>query len=138
MREQQELFSSYVDQIIQYVDDNKIDEAKKLLFNNAVTTNTNIRLTIESMVEILEKQMNTTEKEATANADLAKTLLIVISVFSAIASSVIAFLITKNITVPLKRVTEAVIMLQKRAKSVQQQLTKQLMRLVVSLNQPKK
>lgn len=107
MREQQELFSSYVDQIIQYVDDNKIDEAKKLLFNNAVTTNTNIRLTIESMVEILEKQMNTTEKEATANADLAKTLLIVISVFSAIASSVIAFLITKNITVPLKRVTEA-------------------------------
>jgi methyl-accepting chemotaxis protein len=104
---QQLAYNEYVDTIIEYVDNNKMDKADNMLFNFAVPANRSIQQSINTIVDFQKQQMNSARDEATENASVSKTLLITVSVVFSIIAVVLAFIITKNITNPLKRLTDA-------------------------------
>lgn len=107
IKAQQLLYKGYVDEIIQAVDDGAVDKAKKILFESAVPTNKSIQQSINNIVDFQTKEMKISNANTLSNASFAKNLLIILSVLGGILSMTLAFIITSNITKPLKRLTES-------------------------------
>ncbi|HWJ78814.1 MAG TPA: MCP four helix bundle domain-containing protein, partial [Niallia sp.] len=107
IKEQQTLYNDYVDQIIIYVDNNQQDKALNMLFNFAVPANKSIQQSINNLVDFQTELMKTSQTDTTASAANSKVLLIVISVVSSLLVIVLAVLIIRNITNPLKRLTNS-------------------------------
>lgn len=107
LKEQQELYNNYVDQVIYYVDNNEMEKAYNVLFNNAVPANVAIQDSINTIVNFQTEQMNSTKENTTTNANTSKLIQIIVAAIATIASSLLAIFIIKNITVPLRRLTKA-------------------------------
>ena len=104
---QQELYSGYVDKIIDFVNNGQTEEATFTLFNYAVPSNAAMQESIKTIVDYQTELMNTSSDETTAHASFSKKLLIVISILGAIGAISLALLIISRITNPLKRLTRA-------------------------------
>ena len=105
INEQQVLYNGYVDEIIKYVDHNDIDKAENILFESAVPSNKSIQQSINNIVDFQTTQMDTLSVNTSDSANFSKTLLIIISIVSTLIAVGLAYLITRNITNPLKRLT---------------------------------
>lgn len=107
VEEQMALYSKYVDEVINLVNSGNQDGAYNVLFEKAVPTNENIRQSVSKIIKFQEVQMANASEEATTTVDNTTTLLISISVISTIIAFGLAIFITRNITVPLRRLTNA-------------------------------
>lgn len=107
VEEQMALYSKYVDEVIDLVNSGNQDGAYNVLFEKAVPVNENIRQSISKIVDFQETLMSNTSEEATTTVDNTTTLLISASVIGAIIAIALTLYITKNITVPLRRLTNA-------------------------------
>ena len=107
LKEQQNLYNGYVDEIIKYVDNNQSEKAKNMLFNFAVPANQDIQQSINNIVDFQTELMNASSEDTTSSTSLSKLLLIVISILGTIVAVILAIVITKNITSPLKRLTDS-------------------------------
>lgn len=107
IKEQQVLYSGYLDDIINYLDNNQSVEANNMLFNSAVPVLQSIQKSINTIVDFQTNQMNTSSENTTVSTNFNKMLLIVISVVSAIIATILAIIITRNITIPLMKLTNA-------------------------------
>ena len=107
IKEQQTLYNGYVDEIVKYIDNNQEDKALNMLFNFAVPANKDIQQSINNIVDFQNEQMNSTKLDTTASASNSRVILIIISVVGAIVAIGLAVLIIKNITNPLKRLTNS-------------------------------
>lgn len=107
LKAEQTSYYEYVDQVIEYVDNNEMDKAQNMLFNFAVPSNQAIQQSINYIVEFQTEVMNKSHEESTSSASFSKALLIVISIVSAIIAIILTFLMQKQITQPLKRLTDA-------------------------------
>lgn len=107
IKEQQAHYTEHVDEIIRLVRNEQMDDAYAVLFEKAVPANRAILDSISNIVDFQNEQMHTTSKETTNTANLATTLLIVISIMGVILAAVLAVIITRGITIPLKRLTTA-------------------------------
>ncbi|MBQ0140104.1 MAG: MCP four helix bundle domain-containing protein [Kurthia sp.] len=107
IKEQQELYNGYVDTIIDYVDKKQIKEAQTILFDKAVPANKEIQQSINSIVSYQKDQMNTLSTQTSEQATFSKTLLIFVSSIGSIVAIVLAVIVTRKITIPLKRLTDA-------------------------------
>lgn len=107
VKEQQKLYSEYADQIVDYVNKNQLDKAKDTLFNYAVPANQKIQEAINIIVDYQVKSMNEVKDEDLADASSIKKILIIICTFTVLISIALMILIIKNITIPLKRLTDA-------------------------------
>lgn len=107
IKSNQKLYNSYVDEIIQLVDQNQMDKAQTILFNAAVPTNKEIQQSINNIVDTERAKMDQVSAESTESANSSKTLVITISLIGTLVAMFLAFLITKNITTPLNRLTNS-------------------------------
>jgi len=107
LKEQQTAYNGYVDEIIEYIDNNETDKAHNLLFNFAVPANVAIQDSINTIVDYQTEQMATSQKETTSSASSSKVLLILISVIGSIIAISLTLLMIRNITSPLKRLTDS-------------------------------
>ena len=107
VKEQQKLYNTYADKIIDYVKQDQMDKAEIMLFTYAVPANEAIQKAINNLVDFQTKQMNSTKAASAASAAKSKALLIGIAATSAVISILLAIYIIRNITVPLKRLTKA-------------------------------
>ncbi|MEL3961265.1 methyl-accepting chemotaxis protein [Lysinibacillus endophyticus] len=107
IKEQQTVYTSYVDDVIKSVDSNQIDKATEILFTYAVPANKAIQQSINNIVDFQSKQMNSTTESTKKSTDTSTTLLIIISIVGTVVAVVLGLIITRNITVPLKRLTYA-------------------------------
>ena len=107
LQEQQKLYNGYVDEIINYIEKKEVEKAENLLFSFAVPANLAMQETINTIVDFQYELMETTDKDTTSSATFSKILLIVISILGAIVAIILGLLITRNITKPLKRLTDA-------------------------------
>lgn len=107
VEEQMALYSKYVDEVINLVNSGNQDGAYNVLFEKAVPANENIRQSVSKIIKFQEVQMANASEEATTTVDNTTTLLISISVISTIIAIGLAIFITRNITVPLRRLTNA-------------------------------
>lgn len=107
VKEQQQLYSEYVDQVIDYVDKKQLDEAYDVLFNNAVPANVAIQDAINTIIDFQTEQMNTTKVDTTSHAEISIIIQIVIAALSAIVSILLTIIIVRNISAPLNKLTKA-------------------------------
>ena len=107
IKEQQLLYTEYVDDVIRYVDQNELDKATETLFNLAVPANRSIQQSINNIVNFQTEQMNITSNEATESANFSKTLLLIISIIGIVIAVLLTFKVTTNITKPLEQLTRA-------------------------------
>ena len=107
VEEQITLYTQYVDEVISYVDSGNQDEAYNVLFEKAVPANENIQQSIVKIIDFQEEQMSKTSAEATITVKNSTTLLISISVIGTIIAIGLTIFITRNIRVPLRRLTDA-------------------------------
>jgi len=107
VKDQQALYNGYVEKIIQYVNNDQNDKATNMLFNFAVPTNKAIQQSINNIVDFQTEQMNTSSNDTSDSATFSKILLIVISVVGTLLAIILAIMITRNITIPLKHVTDS-------------------------------
>lgn len=107
VKEQQQLYSEYVDQVIDYVDKKQLDEAYDVLFNNAVPANVAIQDAINTIIDFQTEQMNTTKVDTTSHAERSIIIQIVIAALSAIVSILLTIIIVRNISAPLNKLTKA-------------------------------
>lgn len=107
VKEQQQLYSEYVDQVIDYVDKKQLDEAYNVLFNNAVPANVAIQDAINTIIDFQTEQMNTTKVDTTSHAERSIIIQIVIAALSAIVSILLTIIIVRNISAPLNKLTKA-------------------------------
>ncbi|WP_342580453.1 methyl-accepting chemotaxis protein [Ureibacillus sp. FSL W7-1570] len=107
VKEQQQLYSEYVDQVIDYVDKKQLDEAYDVLFNNAVPANVAIQDAINTIIDFQTEQMNTTKADTTSHAEISIIIQIVIAALSAIVSILLTIIIVRNISAPLNKLTKA-------------------------------
>lgn len=107
VKEQQELYSKYVDEVIRYVDNDEMDKAKEVLFNYAVPANEKIQEAINTIIDYQTEQMNTTNELTSSNTQKSILMQIVITVITAIFAVFIAIFMMRNITIPLKKLTNA-------------------------------
>lgn len=107
IQEQQILYNGYVDKIINYVDSNQLEKANATLFDLAVPTNRTIQQSINNIVDFQNKEMTISTNQTTENVSFSKILLIAISAIGTIIAIALAIVIIRNITIPLKRLTES-------------------------------
>ena len=105
--EQITLYTQYVNEVISYVDSGNQDEAYNVLFEKAVPANENIQQSISKIIDFQEVQMSNTSAEATTMVKNSTTLLITMSVIGTIIAIGLTIFITRNIRVPLRRLTDA-------------------------------
>lgn len=107
IREKQEVYADYAQQIITYIDANKVSEAEALLFDQAVPTNRSIQESIDTVVAFQREEMDKLGVETTEAAAFSKQLLIIVSIIGVIIAIGLAIRITLQITRPLQRLTGA-------------------------------
>ena len=107
IKEQQALYSSYLDEIIKLVDANELDKANDMLFNLAVPANRSIQQSINTVVDFQQELMDISQVDTTSSAATSKLTLIIISTIGALVAIILAFFITTNITRPLTRLTKS-------------------------------
>lgn len=107
IKEQQALYSGYVDTIIEYVKNDQIDKAQNMLFVFAVPTNKSIQQSINNIVDYQKERMNQISDDTKDSTSFSKTLVVIISIVGAILAIILSLFIIRNITIPLNRLTEA-------------------------------
>ncbi|AWE07148.1 methyl-accepting chemotaxis protein [Lysinibacillus sp. 2017] len=107
IKEQQVVYNDYVDEIIEYVNNGQNDKAKSVLFDYAVPANRAIQQSINNIVDFQVEQMNVSSNDTTENAAFSQKILIIISILGVISAIILGIMITRNITIPLKRLTTA-------------------------------
>jgi len=107
IEEQQILYTQYAEQIINYIDNNQTDQAYAILFDKAVPANQAIQTAVDTIVDFQTKEMEIVSTNASDKANSSSILLITISIFGIIIAIVLAVYITKNISSPLRRLTDA-------------------------------
>ena len=107
VKEKQILYNGYLDELIQHVDNERFADAEAILFNNAVPANESIQQSIQTIVELQTDLMNTANEETGKSTDFSQLLLIIISIIGTILAIFLALFITRNITIPLQRLTTA-------------------------------
>ena len=107
IKEQQTLYIGYVDDVINYIDAGQMDRAKEMLFTYAVPANIEIQQSINNIVDFQIKQMNTTSSNTKERTAFSSNILLIISIVGILIAIVLGITFTRNITVPLKRLTEA-------------------------------
>ena len=105
--EQITLYTQYVNEVISYVDSGNQDEAYNVLFEKAVPANENIQQSISNIIDFQEELMSNASAEATTTVNNSTTLLITMSVIGTIIAIGLTIFITRNIRVPLRRLTNA-------------------------------
>ncbi|MER1985757.1 MAG: methyl-accepting chemotaxis protein [Solibacillus sp.] len=104
---QQALYSQYVAEIIDYVNKGEQEKAHSVLFENAVPANQSIQKAVNNIVDYQTQEMNTSSAQATSLANTSSVILITIVIIGLIIAILLAMWIIKNITVPLRRLTDA-------------------------------
>lgn len=107
IEKQQVLYTQYAEEIIRYVDNNQTEQAYAVLFDQAVPANQAMQAAVDTIVEFQTKEMNTASAAATKSANTSSILVIVISIIGTIIAIVLATVITRNIAIPLRRLTDA-------------------------------
>lgn len=107
VKQQQSTYNSYLKDIIQLVDNEQIDEATQILFNSALPANEAIQQSIRNIVELQTDLMNASNVETGESTNLSQLILISISIVGTILAIILALYITRNITIPLKRLTSS-------------------------------
>lgn len=107
IKEKQALYSGYVDEIVQYVDNNQMEEAHNILANFAIPTNQSIQQSINDIVDFQTEKMNASSADITTSANTSEIFLIVISLVGIIISISLAIWMTRNITIPLNHLTKS-------------------------------
>lgn len=104
---QQKELIDYTDTIIEYVDAKKMDKAQNMLFEFAVPANQSIQESINTVVDFQKVKMEEVNTETSDSADFSKVLLIIITIVSTILAVGLAYIITRSISNPLKRLTDS-------------------------------
>lgn len=107
LKEEQLIYNEHVDDIIDLVQNNQTDEAYSTLYNLAIPANKTIQQSINHIVDFQKEQI---DKESNATANRAVSAYIILSIIALIAivtAAVLAIMITRGITIPLKRLTTA-------------------------------
>lgn len=107
IQQQQSNYNNYVDKIIEYVDNGKDREAQNMLFNFAVPANKSIQKSINTIVDFQQQKMAETNAETMKSASSSKTILMTVSIIFALFAIVLSIRMTRNITKPLNRLTDA-------------------------------
>lgn len=105
IKEQEALYSGYLNEIIQLTSNDQIEEALTILFNNVVPTNEAIQQSIQNIINIQTDNMNASNANMTNAISLSQVILITISITGTLIAIGLALYITRNITLPLKRLT---------------------------------
>lgn len=107
IKEKQNEYNKYADQIIDYVNNNQLDKAQEVLFSYAVPANQAIQAATDKIVDHQTEEMNNLSKDVSSKVDKIMVLQLSISIAATIASIIFAFIMIRNISTPLKRLTEA-------------------------------
>ncbi|OCS89201.1 methyl-accepting chemotaxis protein [Caryophanon latum] len=107
IKENQQLYTQYADNIIEAVNNNDMKAAQDILFTSAVPTNQALQQSINTIVEVQSNEMDTLSTETTNSAKTSKLLLLAVSLIGVIVTIVLAVRITLNITRPLVTLTQA-------------------------------
>lgn len=107
IKEQQPIYSAYMEEIVQLMDNNQVEEANNILANSAIPVNASIGKSIDNIVDFQTKKLQTDGTELADKVDLIKIFIIVISIVSIIVSIILAIWITRNITAPLKHLIQS-------------------------------
>ena len=107
IKEQEPIYSGYMDEIIQAIDNNQMEEANNLLANSAIPVNQSIQESIDKIVAFQTQKLNTANVETTANINVTIITTIVVAFIGTIIAICLAAWMVKNISAPLKRLTES-------------------------------
>lgn len=107
IQEKQELYNQYSDKVIDHIKKGETGQALNTLFNYAYPANGAIQEAINHIVQYETEQMNVTQKSVTSGIEQSIILLIGIAIAATVMSIILAFFIIRNITVPLKQLTNA-------------------------------
>lgn len=107
IEDNQRLYTQYADEIVNLVGRNKIEQAEKVLFEEAVPVNQQIQQSINNVVDFQTNLMDEGSDNATKVMNRS-SLLIVFAVLIGMAVAIaLSIYITRNITFPLRRLTAA-------------------------------
>lgn len=101
IKENQQVYTEYANDIIEAVKDNDMKSAQEILFTAAVPTNQALQQSINTIVDVQSKEMDNLSVATTDGAQTSKLLLLVVSLIGIIVTIVLAVRITLNITRPL-------------------------------------
>ena len=107
VEEQIALYSQYVNEIINFVDSGNQQDAYNVLYEKAVPTNEIIQQSVLNIINFQEAQMSKTNVDASKTVENSITLLISISFIGLIIAIGLAIVMTRNITGPLRQLTDA-------------------------------
>lgn len=107
IREQKKSYDQYADQVIHHVKNNEINQAQIVLFNFAVPANEAVQEAIGTIVDMQTDQMNSTRDSVTNRTNNSRFILIGAAAASTMIAVGLAIYMVRNITVPLKKLTEA-------------------------------
>lgn len=107
IKEQEPIYSGYMDEIIQAIDNNQMEEANNLLANSAIPVNQSIQESIDKIVAFQTQKLNTASVETTAIINVTIITTIVVAFIGTIIAICLATWMVKNISAPLKRLTES-------------------------------
>lgn len=107
IKEQEPIYIDYMDEIVQLMDNNQVEEANNILANSAVPVNKSIKESIDNIVDFQTKILNTANVDITASTNLTIITSVVISIIGTILSIILSIWILRNITVPLKHLTQS-------------------------------
>lgn len=107
IEEQQTLYTDYADQIINHINNNEIELANAILFDKVVPINEAMQQSVDNILNFQKDEMDKTNDSASKMTDLSCMLIIIANFISIIIAILLAVFITKNISTPLRRLTDA-------------------------------
>lgn len=107
IEDNQRLYSQYADEIINLIGRDQDDQAKKILFEDAVPVNQEIQKSIDTIVEYQTNLMNKGSKDSTKSMNRSSLLIIFAVLVGMGVAIALSIYITRNITFPLRRLTAA-------------------------------
>lgn len=111
IKNNQEMFLQYADDIIAATNAKNIEQAENTLFTYAAPINTEMMGFIDNVVEFQTAEMEKTTAEATDQARTSTIVLISVSILGTIGTIILALRMTSNITNPLIRLKDAAMLL---------------------------
>lgn len=107
IEDNQRLYTQYADEIINLVGRDKIEQAQKILFEKAVPVNQQIQQSINTVVDYQKNLMDEGSDNATKVMNRSSLLIIFAVLIGMVVAIALSIYITRNITFPLRRLTEA-------------------------------
>ncbi|WP_200581592.1 methyl-accepting chemotaxis protein [Kosakonia sp. S42] len=107
MEKKQNLFFTFMDEVMALSMQNKNDESRKLLFGNRYMTQLDYTTSLKALIQRQNVRMDIVSREATAERNNAVKLMVVITILVILLSIFLTWGITRSIVHPLNMVLNA-------------------------------